>query len=88
MDFLKSKFDNLLLFILIMLMLIVLLHVTHDKGDDALVAWLEQALTTVLGAFIGLTQASRVAFSKSQTGGNGNDKTSTGSTVVTPGIIR
>jgi len=59
MDFLKSKFDSLCLFALLVLMGVLLLHVSHDKADVDLVSWLEQALTTVLGAYIGLTQVSR-----------------------------
>lgn len=52
----------------------LLLHISHDKGDVDLLAWVEQALTTVLGAYIGLTQASRLSWNK---GGN-NGKTSDG----------
>jgi len=83
LDFLKSKFDNLCLFALIMIMLAVLVHVTHDKGDADLLAWVEQAATTVLGAYIGLTQASRAAWNK-QGGTNGTTTVASGTTPVKP----
>lgn len=64
MDFLKSKFDNLCLFALLIFMGLLLLHMSHDKADVDLITWLEQALTTVLGAYIGLTQSSRLSWNK------------------------
>lgn len=79
MDFLKSKFDNISLFVLIMCMMLLLLHISHDKQDDQLLSWVEQAITTVLGAYIGLTQASRSVWNK-QGGTNGTQVVNTGST--------
>lgn len=82
MDFLKSKFDNLSLFVLIVL-LVGLMVYADRAGSDKFVAWMEQTVTTVLGAYIGLTQASRLPWpGKSSNGGtNGNDtKTAVGST--------
>lgn len=84
MDFLKSKFDNLSLFVLIMCMMLLLLHMSHDKQDDQLLSWVEQATTTVLGAYIGLTQASRAVWNKGGT--NGTTPSNTNSTV--PGTVK
>ena len=61
---------------------LLLLHVSHDKADVDLVSWLEQALTTVLGAYIGLTQASRVAY-KALNGGTNATPTPT----PTPSVV-
>jgi Tfp pilus assembly protein PilZ len=85
LDFLKSKFDNLCLVGLLVFMILILLHMSHDKADADLVAWLEQALTTVLGAYIGLTQAGRVAWNKPQGGTNGT-KTNGVVAVTTPAV--
>ncbi len=73
-DFFKSKFDNLSLLLLLFVMMGVLLHMSHDKADTDLVAWLEQALTTALGAYIGLTQAHRVPWLNKNGGINGTSK--------------
>lgn len=66
-DFFKSKFDNLSLFVLIILLVGVMVYADR-LSSDKLAAWLEQTVTTVLGAYIGLTQAHRVPWLK---GGDG-----------------
>ncbi len=85
-DFFKSKFDNLSLLVLLFVMMGVLLHMSHDKVDADLVAWLEQALTTALGAYIGLTQAHRIPWPNKNGGSNG-PTTSSSSTPAAPVTI-
>ena len=75
MDFLKTKFDNISLLVLLFVMMGVLLHMSHDKVDADLVAWLEQALTTALGAYIGLTQAHRLPWPNKNGGTNASQTT-------------
>ena len=71
MEFIKSKFDNLCLVFLIVLLVAVLLFFAV-KLDDKVVAWLEQTITTVLGAYIGLTQAHRIPWPNKTNGNGGN----------------
>lgn len=72
MDFLKAKFDNLCLVFLIVLLVCVLMWF-QDKSDDKVVAWFEQTITTVLGAYIGLTQAARLPWKPQNGNGAKND---------------
>ena len=71
-EFIKTKFDSLCLVFLIVLLTGVLMWF-QNKADDKVVAWFEQTITTVLGAYIGLTQAARVAWKQNGNGGNTND---------------
>lgn len=80
MDFIKAKFDNLCLVILIILFVGTLMWF-QDKSDDKVVAWFEQTITTVLGAYIGLTQAARMPWKQ-----NGGQPPSGGSNDV-PGKV-
>lgn len=82
MDFLRSKFDNLALLFLILILIGVVMY-GGKLGDEKLVAWLEQTVTTVLGAYIGLTQSPRQPWVK-QNGGTSETKvTGTVTTVST-----
>lgn len=78
-DFLKSKFDNISLLLVMVLLGVMVLHIMHHHGDEAVTTWVEQTFTTVLGAYIGLTQAHRIPWGKGGTNGttkNGNGSTS------------
>lgn len=73
-DFFKSKFDNLCLVGLITFLVVVLMFF-EQKSDDKVVAWFEQTITTVLGAYIGLTQAHRLPWLNGKNGDtNGQTK--------------
>lgn len=87
LQFLQAKFDNISLFIAMLLLAWMIVHFVHHTDNPTALTWAEQTFTTVLGAYIGLTQAARVAW-KSQ-GGNGNGKTTDASTVnaVTPNPV-
>ena len=80
LEFLKAKFDNISLVFILVLFVGVLMWF-QDRADDKVVAWFEQTITTVLGAYIGLTQAGRIAWNK-QGGTNGTQGSSTSSNVV------
>jgi hypothetical protein len=67
-DFFKTKFDNICLVGLIVFLVCVLVYF-QDKSDDKVVAWFEQAITTVMGAYIGLTQAHRLPWANGKNGG-------------------
>jgi hypothetical protein len=84
LEFLKSKFDNISLFIVLVLLMLLMLHITHHHGDENVMGWMEQTFTTVLGAYIALTQVHRVAWNKPNGGQNGTkkDDSSTGTPVV------
>jgi hypothetical protein len=77
--FFKAKFDNLSLFIMISAMLAIMMWADIHSSDKFL-SWLEQTATTVLGAYIGLTQASRAAWNKNG-GSNGNGATTATSSI-------
>jgi hypothetical protein len=83
MDFVKTKFDNLCLVFLIVLLVGVLMWF-QDKSDDKVVAWFEQTITTVLGAYIGLTQASRLPWKNGGTNGTTTSTASTSTPASTP----
>ena len=69
MEFLKSKFDNMSLFVALMMMSGMIIHFIHHSADVQALAWAETTFTTILGAYIGLTQAHRVM---PKTNGNGS----------------
>jgi hypothetical protein len=71
-DFIKGKFDNICLFVIIIVLVFVMKWADNHSSDNFL-AWLEQTTTVVLGAYIGLTQAARTPWTKQQGGNNGND---------------
>lgn len=77
-DWLKLKFDNLSLLGLILVLIGVLVY-SDRLGSDKLVSWMEQTITTVLGAYIGLTQAGRTPWKGQGTNGT----TTTSSTLST-----
>ena len=73
-DFFKAKFDNLCL-VLMFFILIGVMMWFQEKLDDKVVAWLEQTITTVLGTYLGLTQAHRLINKMNGNGGtNGATK--------------
>ena len=84
MDFIKSKFDNISLVIMFFVLIGVMMWF-QEKLDDKVVAWLEQTITTVLGTYLGLTQAHRL-INKSGNGGTNGTQTNGGgsSTPVSP----
>lgn len=69
-DFLKAKFDNISLFVAMGLLAGMIMHLVHHDSASASLTWAEQTFTTVLGAYIGLTQASK--YIQKTNGGNGN----------------
>lgn len=79
-EFLKSKFDNICLVGLIVFLVGVLMWF-QSSSDDKVVAWFEQAITTVMGAYIGLTQAHRLPWVNGKNGGV-NGTTTTDATVT------
>jgi len=82
-DFLKGKFDNICLVGLIIILVGVLMWF-QDKSDDKVVAWFEQTITTVLGAYIGLTQAHRLPWPNKTNGNGGNTNDVSSKTGVVP----
>lgn len=84
MDFIKSKFDNICLLLLVVLVSILIYRADIHGGSIKLLDWLMQTATTILGAYIGLTQAARVAWKSN--GGNGNG-TKIESTVTGTGTV-
>lgn len=64
-EFFRAHFMTILLFLLILVMLGVVLHVTHHTGDDGNVAWAREQATGVIGAFLGLITSAKLAASKS-----------------------
>lgn len=87
-DFLKAKFDSISLFVAMALLAFMILHLVHrDYGSNVAsvsLTWAEQTFTTVLGAYIGLTQAARLS-PKSNGGTNGTTTNSTTTTGTTTG---
>lgn len=51
---LRANFDKLLLFVLLLIMLAVVLHLTHGQSDASNIAWGREQSGTVLGALLGL----------------------------------
>jgi len=70
-DFIKAKFDNLCLFAAMGMLAGLILHLAHHDPDSSTLTWATQTFTTVLGAYIGLTQAARLPWNKNG-GTNGN----------------
>jgi hypothetical protein len=73
-DFLKSKFDNISLFLALCLLSGMIIHFVHHATDTSALNWAETTFTTVLGAYIGLTQAHRLPWSNKNGGTNGTPK--------------
>jgi hypothetical protein len=72
-DFWKAKFDNICLFLAMCLVAWMIIHFVHHATDSSAIAWAETTFTTILGAYIGLTQAHRLV-NKSNGNGNGAAK--------------
>ena len=86
MDFIKGKFDNICLFVIIIVLVFVMKWADNHSSDNFL-AWLEQTTTVVLGAYIGLTQAARLPWGKQGGGTNGTQtqgNTSSNTSTVVP----
>jgi hypothetical protein len=89
-SFLKSKFDNICL-ILLIVFLVCLLTWTDKHGNGDYVKWLEVFTAGIGGAYLGLITASRQAWETktktSDTNGNGvlpaSPTPATGTTVTT-----
>lgn len=50
----RQNFGLILLFLLVLVMLGFLLHLTHDKADAGTLSWGREQTSLVLGAFLGL----------------------------------
>lgn len=72
-DFWKGKFDNICLFAALVLMAFMVIHFVHHSADGASISWAQTTFTTVLGAYIGLTQAHRLTSKPSGNGKDGGD---------------
>jgi hypothetical protein len=87
MDFLKAKFDNLSLVVMFFVLIGVMMWF-QEKLDDKVVAWLQQTITTVLGTYLGLTQAHRLINKNGNGGTNGSQTPTTAPDVsVIPGAV-
>jgi hypothetical protein len=53
-QWLRHHIDKFLLLVLVLVMLGVVLHVSHDQADKDLLHWAREMTGTVLGALIGL----------------------------------
>jgi len=82
-DFVKAKFDNISL-VIIFFVLVGVMMWFQEKLDDKVVAWLEQTITTVLGTYLGLTQAHRLLSKNGNGGTNGSTSSSSASAPATP----
>jgi hypothetical protein len=85
-DFLKAKFDNICLFLAMMLLSGMILHLVHHQDNPSALTWAEQTFTTVLGAYIGLTQAARIPWKSQPNGGSTNGTTNTSTTASIPTV--
>lgn len=88
MEFLKSKFDNICLLLLVTLIAVMIYRADIHGGSVKLLDWLMQTATTILGAYIGLTQAARVAWNKPNGGTNGTKVESTVTGTATVGVVK
>ena len=64
MDFIRQNFDKLLLASLLLVMLGVIVHMTHDHADAGNVSWAREQSGTVLGALITLVTGAILANKK------------------------
>jgi hypothetical protein len=53
-QFFRGNFDKLLLFFLLLIVLVLVLHMAHDKADASNIAWGREQAGTILGALLGL----------------------------------
>jgi hypothetical protein len=70
--FVQAKFDNISLFVAMSLLAWMIVHFVHHNDNTTALTWAEQTFTTVLGAYIGLTQAARIAWNNKPTNGGTN----------------
>ena len=56
----KSNFDKLLLLLLFMGLVVLVLHMSHDKLDEEQVSWAREMTGTVLGGLLGLVTGTRI----------------------------
>jgi hypothetical protein len=67
-------------------LLIAVMMWFQERLDDKVVAWLEQTITTVLGTYLGLTQAHRLINKNGGTNGTTNGNTTPGVATSIPGV--
>lgn len=54
LDFICDHFDKLLLTSIFLILVMLVLHMSHDQADAAAVNWAREAAGTVLGGLLGL----------------------------------
>jgi hypothetical protein len=52
--FIRDSFDKILLFVLTIALVLLVLHMSHDKLDEEQVSWAREITGTVLGGLLGL----------------------------------
>ena len=60
-EFIKNHIGHLTLFILVLVMLGFLLHVSHHNSDATTVGWAKEQTSLVLGGLLGLVTGAKLA---------------------------
>jgi ABC-type nitrate/sulfonate/bicarbonate transport system permease component len=65
--FVRDSFDKIVLLFLTLVLIALVLHMAHDKLDEAQISWAREMTGTVLGGLLGLITGRALATSSAVT---------------------